>query len=304
MKPLVAWLICLGLLWPPFPALGANAPALVYAPATPGAVPLVLAVREVPQLRLKWFDNHSRAHALFLRKDVQILATGLSVGVQFFAQGAPVRMIGSHVSGLTFLMSDGPARNFRDLRGRTLVLPFEGSPIQEVTRFLMAREGLVWGRDIPIAYASFPATVNRLRQGQVHAAALPEPFVSQLLAAGTGQVAFSYADLWDACTGGTGGYPQVGLFVQDAWAAENRALVRQFMDALDRAVTRVFEDPQGAVAETGSDFPFPPAVLRDALGRTRFRMLRQEALRQAVTDYYRTIGHPLDESFDAFFIAD
>jgi len=304
MKRWVVRLVFLGLLWPFCAGVAAERPAWISAPASPSSVPIVLAAREVPGLVLKWFDNHSTAHALFLRGDVQILSTGLSVGVRFFRQGMPVRMIGSTVSGLTFLIADAPVRNFRDLCGRTLVLPFEGSPIEEVTRFLMEQEGLVWGRDIPIAYAPFPATVNRVRQGTVHAAALPEPYVSQLAVAGACRIVLDYADLWDRRTGTAFGYPQVGLFVHENWAKEHPELLRRFMDALARAVARVTQNPAAAAGETAAELPFPPEVLKNALARMRFRMLRQAQLRETVTGYYQTIGHPLDASFDRFFIAD
>ncbi len=313
MKIGMVWLFALMLLCLPRLS-GADEPIRVWAPATPGSLPLVLAVREMPQLALQWFDNHSRAHALFLRGDVPLLCTGLSVGVKLFEQGVPVRMIASHVSGLTFLMTDRPVRNFHDLRGQTLVLPFEGSPIQEVTRFLMEQEGLGWGREIPIEYAPFSATLHRFRQGEIRAAALPEPFVSQLLATGTGQIAFAYADQWNACTKTDSGYPQVGIFVQQQWADEHRSLIRGFTDALERAVIRIIQDPEGVVSETGAQLPFPPDLLKASLGRTRFHMLRGKALVQAVNAYYRTIGYPAalsnsrkaqsHEPFDAFFVTD
>ncbi|MEZ4526960.1 MAG: hypothetical protein R2941_13675 [Desulfobacterales bacterium] len=82
-------------------------------------------VREIPQLAIQWFENHSKAHALFCA-DVPLLCTGLSAGVKLFEQGVPVRMIASPCPGLTFLMTDRPVRNFRSFRGIPGVAPFKG----------------------------------------------------------------------------------------------------------------------------------------------------------------------------------
>ena len=108
----------------------------IYTPPTPSSIPLILAARNLENTKVTIFANHSQAHTLFLRDDVPILVTGLSVGIDFFRQGIPVQIVNSYISGLTYLVTRGkPVQTFRELQGQELYLPFEGSPIEEITKF-------------------------------------------------------------------------------------------------------------------------------------------------------------------------
>ena len=86
----------------------------IYAPATTSSAPVILAAQQLAThagtnetADLTIFTNHSQANTLFLRGDVDILVTGLSVGVEFFRNGAPVQAINCNVSGLTYLVTYG-----------------------------------------------------------------------------------------------------------------------------------------------------------------------------------------------------
>ena len=171
---------------------GEGVPVKIYAPASPTSIPLILAAETLPGVEITIFTNHSQAHALFLKGEVQLLCTGLAVGVGFFRQGVPVRIISSHVAGLTWLVSDKAVSRLGDLKGDSLYLPFPGAPVEEVTRFLARAEGLIWKQDIAIHYMAFPGAAMLLQQGRIRSAVLPEPFVLPGVdpEAGTGKIAF------------------------------------------------------------------------------------------------------------------
>lgn len=281
----------------------AEARIRIYAPPTPSSIPLILAAQNLPDADITIFANHSQAHTLFLRDDVQILVTGLSVGLDFFRQGIPVQIVNSYVSGLTYLVTkDKPVQTFRELQGQELYLPFEGSPIEEITRFFAAREGLDLKKDFKVLYAPFPSVLELLKQGKVAAVALPEPSVTLAITQGNGQLAFGYKDKWDALTGGTTGYPQVGTFVKKSWAETHREVLQRLDEELAKALQLVKADPQKAVELTKTYFQFPDKILLTSLGRTAFDSKTAQALKQEITGYYQTIGSPLDEkTFNAFF---
>ncbi len=130
-------------------------------------------------VRLTVFSNHSQANTLFLRGDVDILVTGLSVGIGLFKNGAPIQVINCNVSGLTWLVTYGrQVSSLAELKGESLYVPFEGSPIEETSRFFAEREGLAWKQDIKPVYAASDSALALLKQGKALAVALPEPFVS------------------------------------------------------------------------------------------------------------------------------
>lgn len=274
---------------------------IIYAPATPSSIPIILAARQMGDAEVTIFENHTQANAQFLRGDVDILVTGLSVGVDMFKNGAPVQVINSYVAGLTYLVTYGrKIERFADLKGQEVYLPFEGSPIEEVTRFFVEKEGLVWKTDIIPVYSPFTSSVALLKQGKAGAVALPEPSVSLIENQPDLYISLNYRALWDAATGSSGGYPQVAPFVRQDWAAAHSDSIARFNDAVAAAVTAIQQDPAAAVAESQAALGLPASVLQAALQRTDFAFSSGAALVESVTGYYRIIGKQL-ETFDAFF---
>lgn len=306
---LFAWLALIGILVTACAAPVA-APTLepadegvvVYAPATPSSIPVIIAARQMPEVDLTIFTDHSQAQALFLRGDVDLLVTGLAVGVELFDQGVPVTLLNSYVSGLTYLVTrDGPVQAFDELTEPEVYLPFEGSPIDEVTRFFVESEGLTWGEDVVPVYSPFPASVELLRQGKASAVALPEPFVSLVEDEEEIFVSLSYAERWETLTGSGDGYPQVGTFAREDWARQHPDVVVAFNRRIEEAVGTIREEPAEAVDVAAEELAFPAPVLRSALERTSFAPRYGAELEGDVRDYYQAIGAPLDASYETFF---
>jgi NitT/TauT family transport system substrate-binding protein len=274
----------------------------IYAPASPSSVPVVLAAQQLPNANVTIFTNHSQANTLFLRGDANILVTGLSVGVSMFENGAPVQVVNSYVTDLTYLVTYGqPVERFADLTGQAIYLPFEGSPTEEITRFLAEQDGLVWDKDLEPVYSPFPASMELLRQGKAKAVVLPEPFVSMVQDDEQIFVSLNYRQVWEAQTGGNSSYPQVAVFVNRDWAAQHSAEIETFNRALSHAIQTVQQDPVGAIEKTGPAFGFPQPVMLRALQRTGFAPLTDEALANHIQHYFLTIGEPLDAGFQEFY---
>jgi len=274
----------------------------IYSPASPSSVPVVLAAQQLPDAEVTIFTNHSQANTLFLRGDVDILITGLSVGVSMFKNEAPVQVVNSYVTDLTYLVTTGEAvEDFSDLSGEEIYLPFEGSPIEEMTRYLAQQDGLNWDADLSPVYSPFPASVELLKEGKAAAVVLPEPFVSMVAPNENVFVSLNYRQAWDSLAGGTDGYPQVAAFVNRDWAAEHAAEITEFNQMLAEAIESIEQDPAAAIESAGGSFSFPAPVLLGALKRTGFAPLTDEDLADNINTYYQTIGTPLDDSFGSFF---
>ena len=302
---IVAWALAAWLCAATATAAGPPAgPAVILAPDTPTSVPLVLAAGRMPAVALELFTLHDRAHARFLTREVPLLVTGLSVGLRFFRQGAPVQLVNAYVAGLTHLMVRRPIRCLADLKDQSLALPFAGSPIDEVTGFFFRERGLVWPEALTVIYTPLPSALALLCQGRVAAAALPEPYAS--LAARTPGIvrADSYLALWRAATGEPSGYPQVGIFVFKDWADRHPALIHELNTRLAAAIETVAADPAGAVRQTANRFPLPADIQASALRHTVFAPVTGPALPPFVTAYYARVGLPLRAGDDAFFRVD
>lgn len=277
----------------------------LYAPPTPTSIPLLLAARNMENLEVTIFSNHSQANTLFLRGDIDILVTGLSVGMNFFQNQVPVQMLNSYISGLTYLVTRGKqVQNFREIQGKQIYIPFEGSPIEEITRFFAEQEGLIWGTDLKPVYAPFPSSLELLKKGQADVVALPQPLATIAATDENIFLSLSYTKVWNTMTDSQNGYPQVGAFVKTDWAARHNEIITELHQELGKALELIAANPQEAVALTKEKFQFPEKVLLASLGRIDFLLVTSEALKQDVSTYYQTIGRPLDETFDAFFYLD
>jgi ABC-type nitrate/sulfonate/bicarbonate transport system substrate-binding protein len=285
------------------PATETSTAAIVIAgPATPSSIPLILAAEKMGNASVQIIQNNSQANTLFLRGEIAILASGLSVGVDLRKNEAPVQVLNTYVTGLSYLVTYGKkVESLSDLKGEEIYLPFEGSPIEEATMFLAQKEGLVWGTDLKPVYSPFDASVALLKEGKAKAVVLPEPFVTLVEKDPNLFISLDYYTSWNAAAGTQAGYPQVGTFVNAEWAKQHPAELAAFNAALAEAIQLIETHPEEAVAKVKDQFKLPEAVLLRSLQRTHFSLLTGEALKKDVSAYYELIGKPLDDQYTDFY---
>lgn len=275
---------------------------VIYSPASTSSIPVILAAQKMDHVKLELYTNQSQANTLFLRGEVDILVTGLSVGVELYSNDAPVQMIDSFVSGLSYMVTYGKTvKDFNDLKGSEIYIPFKGSPIEEVSSYLASAEGLEWGKDLTPVYSPFDSSIELLKQGKAAAVILPEPNVTLVEGEPDINISFSLFDAWNKATGSEDGYPQVGSFVNPQWAETHPSSVAEFNHALEEAIVQVQQDPQGAVDAVKGYYKLSPEKLSKSLSRTRYFFTACEDMKKAIENYYQQIGKSLDEKDTDFY---
>jgi len=270
--------------------------------ASTSSIPVILAVSKMPNAELTLYTNQSQANTLFLRGDISILVTGLSVGVDMFNNGAPVQMTNSFVSGLSYLVTYGKqVTNLADLKGQQIYIPFAGSPIEEATSFLAQKAGLQYKTDLTPVYSVFDSSVQLLKEGKATAVVLPEPYVTLVEGQPNISISLSYFDEWNKATGTDKGYPQVGSFVNSDWAKTHGADIAAFNQVLGESISLAQSDPSDAVTATQTNYKLSAALLQKSLSRTHFNLVTDQSLQETIDNYYTVIGKPLDEKFSAFY---
>ena len=77
-------------------------------------------------LDLVLYSDQSQANTLFIRGEVPILVTGLSVGLDLDKNQVPISAVNTYVSGLSYLVTYGaPVQQFSDLQGQEIYIPFD-----------------------------------------------------------------------------------------------------------------------------------------------------------------------------------
>jgi ABC-type nitrate/sulfonate/bicarbonate transport system substrate-binding protein len=274
----------------------------VYAPASTSSIPVLLAASQNENIHVTLYSNQEQANALFIRGEIPMMVTGLSVGQSLNGQGVPVQMSNSLVAGLSYLVTYGePVESFMDLAGKEVYVPFAGSPIEEICAYFAAQEGLIWGEDITPVYAPFDSSVALLKEGKAAAVVLPEPFVSLVENAENVYVSISFYDIWNSYNAGADGYPQVGTFVNRDWAEIHAGEIDLFNTALADAIASVEADPQAAVSAVAENYKFPEAVLLKSLGRIEYNLVSGEEMQTLVTEYDVITGNEINESESNFY---
>lgn len=247
-------------------------------------------------------ENNSQANTAFLRGDIDILVSGLSVGVDMFRNNAPVQIVNTSVNGMSFLVTNGAkVESLNDLKGKEIYIPFEGSPIEEAISFLAEQDGLVWGEDIQPVYSPFDASVALIKQRKVGAVVLPEPFVSLVEDQPDVYISMDLFTAWNASTKTDNGYPQVASFVRRDWAETHKNELAEFNKSLIEAVIFLQDNPNEAVTEVKENFKQPEPILLKAVSRMHYLVLTGHEMENSVTQYYERIGKPLDEEFEDFY---
>jgi NitT/TauT family transport system substrate-binding protein len=274
----------------------------IYAPASTSSIPVLLAASQSTNFHVTLYSNQSQANTLFVRGDIPIFVTGLSVGQDLYKQEVPIQLANSFVSGLSYLVTTGSAVNsFADLKGKEIYIPFEGSPIEDVSAYFAAQEDLTWKEDITPVYSPFDSSVALLKEGKAGAVVLPEPFISLLEGQDNIFISLSYFDQWNQANPQDQGYPQVGTFVNTEWAAGHADQIAQFNQALADAIAQVETDPQAVVDAVAASYSFPPKILLNSLGRIRFDLMSGTEMKTQIERYDVTIGKPQNEIDAAFY---
>lgn len=274
----------------------------VYAPVSTSSIPVIIAVQQLSGVNLVLYTDQSQANAQFIRGEAEILVSGLSVGVDMYRNGVPVQVANSFVSGLSYLVTYGETyESLQELTGKSVYVPFEGSPIDQVMQYLVTANGLEWKTDVTPVYAPFESSIALLKEGKLDAVVLPEPSVSLVSDVPNVYVSLDLAGEWDEATGVVGGYPQVASFVSSEWSSAHVDTINAFNQALQTAILQVEADPSAAVDQVKEYFKIPAEKLTNSLSRTRYSYVAGEEMQSDIELYYAVIGVALDESFKGFY---
>lgn len=274
----------------------------IYTPASTSSIPVIIAANQLENRDLHLYSNQSQANTIFLRGETQLLVSGLSVGVDLYKNEAPIQIVNSFISGLSYLVTyEKPVSGFSELSGKTIYIPFEGSPIEEVTSFLVEQEDLTWNSEITPVYSPFDSSVELLKQGKATAVILPEPFVTLVEEQPNIYISLNLYDEWNKYTGTNTGYPQVATFANPDWASSNGGYIKEFNSALAEAIEYVKQNPEKAVNEVKEYYKLPSEKLLKALNRTQYQITSGTEMKMTIDNYYKVIGEQLDENFADFY---
>jgi NitT/TauT family transport system substrate-binding protein len=295
--PIVPFILTTGIGALPADA-GGNERILVLAPQSTASVPFILMAREDHiegvDIVTELFINHPQALARVLKGDADFIFTGTSSGWENHLDGGPLVMVNTGVWGVSYLVGKDPAiRDFSDLRGKRVSLPFPGSPLDFQTRAILRKTGIDPEKDLTLSYSPFTQSVPMLLMGQLDAAPLPEPLATDA-AMNRGLLRLvDYKKAWAQVSGGNEHSPQVSLFAAAEKARRHGPFIVMLVDEWRRVTERVTRDPAAAAGTCADALALPIPVVSAATEKTLFLVPPFDEHRRMVLAYYEAVKNDL-----------
>ena len=213
------------------------------------------------------------------------VSAGLSGALGAYSKGAPIRVIGSTMSGDSslywYVRADSPIRAPEDVKGKTVAYSTNGSSTHNVVLRMQTQLKVPF---TPVSTGGPPGTFTQVMTGQIDVGWSGAPFMIDELEKGRIRTLWRATDipaLKEATT---------RIIVAGADLTEGRFdLVEKFLDAYRETIDFIYKSPQGASAYAEwAQMPVPVAerALKDFLPYTAVNPDRiiglQDAMQEAV----------------------
>lgn len=181
--------------------------------------------------------------------DIAYIGPNPTVNAYVESGGDAVRVIAGAASGGAALVVSKDIKTTDDLSGKTFATPQLGNTQDVAFRYWLKQQGLASteeGGDVTIAPQSNSEGLTAFASGQIDGAWVPEPYVSQYLAAGA-HVLQDEADLWPG-----GKFVTTNVVVRTDFLDQHPDVVTAFLKAHVEALDLIKKDPDTAKSDVNT----------------------------------------------------
>src|SRR6266566_149599 len=206
--------------------------------------------------------------------DAAYVGPGPAINAWQKSQGQAIRIISGAASGGASLMVKKGIASVAALKGRTLATPQLGNTQDVALRYFLLQHGLKTdtqgGGDVHIKPQKNPITVQEFKSGQIDGGWLPEPYASELVAAG-GTKLVDERSLWPS-----GQFATTVLVVRTAFAQQHANIVAKLLKGQVDVTDYIGKQPAAAQAAANAELTaltgkgLKPAVLSSAFKEITF----------------------------------
>ncbi len=228
------------------------------------------------KINLQYWNTVDEAVGLLSAGDVEFAVLPVTNGVNMYASGIDIVLLGVHEWKVFYLLASDQAdfQGWDSLADQTIYTPTaRGQTVDVLTRYALTRENIQPDQEVTFAYAPPQEIVALFKEGKIDYAALPEPFVSLALASGSGKVVLDFQEYWSGVSGTDLGIPIAGLFVQKEFLNNYPEEAQEIASLLDDSTRWANENSDLAIQASSEVLPLPPAVMQAALKRIKFEYI-------------------------------
>ena len=253
-------------------------------------------------IEVSYWKTVDEALGLLAGNDVPFAVLPITNGANMKASGIDITLLAVHEWKVFYLLAakDVQFEGWQSLRGQTVFTPEgKGQTADVLTRFALTRVGLVPDEDVSFAYLPPQEIVALFDSGKASFAAMPEPFVTQVMATGEAKIALDYQEYWSQVSGSTHGIPVAGLFVKSDFLGQHPETVNAVAASLAESTRWAENNPDAAVAAGAKVLPQKPEVIKAALDRIGFEFVPAAEAREEVLNFLRTMQETYPEGIKA-----
>lgn len=188
--------------------------------------------------------------------DFAAVPTNLASILYQKTQGA-YQLAGINTLGVLYVVTDSTLtiESLNDLKGLSINVSGKGATPDFALRYLLENAGMDPETDVTLDYAlDHASSAQALIGGEIHAALLPQPFVTQVMMKNPDlSIALDLTSVWEESVPGTT-LPMGGLMVKAEFAEAHPEAVASFLNAYAESVAWVNAEPKAAsevIAENG-----------------------------------------------------
>jgi NitT/TauT family transport system substrate-binding protein len=264
----------------------------IAVPRTISSAPLLVLggkTLESNQIQVNIYDDHPLALAEFLAGRSDVLLTGYQLGLSRWHADQGVRHLATVVWGVSSILTKNlPQEGLEALRGKTILVPFAGSPLEVQLKALLKSANLL--DTVTIDYSPITQMPALLLQGRTDAIAVPEPIVSRLVLQNQARILMNFATEWERLTGDARS-PQVSLFVKSSELSQRLKVFQTLRDAVRQKLTQGYTDQE--LTLLAQRLEIPVELAKKALASTLFSLPDNATQYRLLETYHRYVADNL-----------
>lgn len=243
-------------------------------------------------IKVQYWKTMDEAIGLLSSGKADFAVLPITTGVNMAASGVDLVLMGVHEWKVFYLVAADSVEfsGWDSLVGKSVYSPeAKGQTVDVLTRFALLVENIQPDEDVTFTYAPAQEIVALFTEGKVDYAALPEPYVTMVLASGKGEIVVDYQDYYSQVNNAQHGIPIAGLFVK-------REFLEKYPDATQEIALTLLESTQwandnidSAVSVSLEVLPIPAEVMKSALQRIKFEYLPAIEVKQEVIDFLQSM---------------
>jgi ABC-type nitrate/sulfonate/bicarbonate transport system substrate-binding protein len=244
------------------------------------------------------YPSISSFYAAFATGETDALIGGPTVFQKLYAQGVPVRIIGSGftLADLVIFARDPKIKSLADLKGKQLAIDM-GSSQYQVVKMYTAAKGIDLGKDITVINANFAVARAQLEADRVAAALVIEPLASIIEKQRPNwHTIFNGAKGWKEITGNTGW--EIVTAMRAGLIQKHPDAPKMLLAALQDVADVMYKETPAADKIATDTTKLPPGILTAAIKSGRLQFIVKPASDPAI---HKSIAEMMERAVKAGF---